>query len=361
MNKFISGLQLSELFYKEVVKNILETEFPKLKYSAGLIGSGSEVFGFDTLRSIDHHWGPRVLIFLGEADFKNKQKISNIFSKQLPVTFHGYSTHFGDPDDMGVRLLEKAKKGQLLNHRVEIFTIKSFFNDYLNINPYGEITELEWLTMSAQKLRSIKSGKIFYDQLGLKEMQKNLNYYPKDVWFYLLASEWQKISQEEPFVGRSGEVNDELGSKIIAVRLVHSIMTLCFMMEKEYAPYSKWFGTAFSNLKCAKKIIPILHKVMSSKNWEKREKYLSQAYEEIAKIHNRLKITKPLPIKVSNFHDRPYLVIHGDVFATEVKKKITSKVIRKIKNNIGSVNQITNSVDLLENNNLLKKMEVLYK
>lgn len=361
MTKFIPGLQLSELFYKRVVKKILNTNFSDLKFSAGLIGPGSEVLGFDTERSTDHHWGPRVMIFLSDKDYKLKKKISDKLSKELPPVFMGYSTNFGNPDDGGVQLLAKAKKGKSINHRVEIFTIKSFFKEYLKTNPNNDLTELDWLTISEQKLRTIKCGKIFEDSLGLKRIQKKYDYYPKDVRLYLLASEWSKISQEEPFVGRCGHVGDELGSKIIAARLVQSIIRLCFLMEKEYAPYSKWFGTAFSRLRCAKKLSPALNNILLAKNWKQREKYLSRAYSIIAQKHNALKITKPLPTKVSNFHDRPYLVIHGDIFSTEIKKKIKNRVLKNFKSDIGSVNQITNSVDLLENDELLKRMKNLYK
>jgi len=244
---------------------------------------------------------------------------------------------------------------------VEIHTTESFFKSYLLIDPNDDLTASDWLTLSEQKLRTIRSGKIFYDQLGLKSIQKKLHYFPKDVWLYMLASEWMKISQEEPFVGRTGDVGDELGSKIIAARLVQSIMKLCFLMEKEYAPYSKWFGTAFSRLKCAQKLSPILDKILAAKNWKEREKYFSQAYKVIAQMHNNLKITKPLATDVSSFHDRPYLVIHGDVFANELKNKIKDPAIKKISAAIGSVNQLSNTVDLLENDKLLKKLKVLYR
>jgi len=361
MTKFIPGLQLCEQFYEEVVKALIETEFHGLKYSAGLIDSGSEVLGFDTERSTDHHWGPRVLLFLSPKDIGKKKQIFDYLSKNLPSTFRGYSTHFGNPDEIGVQLLTKAKAGQPINHRVEIHTTESFFKSYLLIDPNDDLTASDWLTLSEQKLRTIRSGKIFYDQLGLKSIQKKLHYFPKDVWLYMLASEWMKISQEEPFVGRTGDVGDELGSKIIAARLVQSIMKLCFLMEKEYAPYSKWFGTAFSRLKCAQKLSPILDKILAAKNWKEREKYFSQAYKVIAQMHNNLKITKPLATDVSSFHDRPYLVIHGDVFANELKNKIKDPAIKKISAAIGSVNQLSNTVDLLENDKLLKKLKVLYR
>ena len=66
--KFIKGLELSELFYKEAVKPILDNNFPELTYSAALLGNGSDVLGFDTPQSMDHDWGPRLMLFLTQAD-----------------------------------------------------------------------------------------------------------------------------------------------------------------------------------------------------------------------------------------------------------------------------------------------------
>lgn len=361
MPKFIPGLKLSELFFQETVKPLIKSGFPGLKYSAGLINYGSEVLGFDTELSTDHHWGPRVLLFISPKDIRLKKQITDFLGRNLPPAFRGYSTHFGDPDQAGVRLLATAKAGQPIDHRVEIHTIGSFFKNYLGMNIKDRPTAEDWLTMSEQRLRTIRSGKIFHDQLGIKKVRHKLNYYPKDVWLYMLTSEWSKIAQEEPFVGRCGDVNDELGSKVIAARLVQSIMKLCFLMEKEYAPYSKWCGTAFSRLKCAKKLSPVLHKVLASENWKQREKYLSLAYKIVAQIHNNLKITRPLPTAVSAFHDRPYMVIHGEIFAGEIKKKIQDPAVKKLPADIGSVNQFTNTVDLLDNNELLNKMKILYR
>ncbi|HAD81614.1 TPA: hypothetical protein DCG35_03925 [Candidatus Edwardsbacteria bacterium] len=361
MPKFIPGLKLSELFFKEAVKPLIKSGFPGLEYSAGLIDHGSEVLGFDTELSTDHHWGPRVLLFISPKDIGLKKQIFDFLGRNLPPSFRGYSTHFGDPDQAGVRLLAAAKAGQPISHRVEIHTIGSFFKNYLLIEPKNALTASGWLTLSEQKLRTIRSGKIFHDQLGLKQIQNKLHYFPRDIWLYMLSSEWTKISQEEPFVGRCGDVNDEMGSRILAARLVQSIMKLCFLMEKEYAPYSKWYGTAFSRLKCAKKLSPVLHKVLASEYWKEREKHLSLAYKIVAQMHNSLKLTRPMAADVSRFYNRPYLVIRAGIFASELKKRIKDPVVKRIPADIGSVNQFTNTVDLLENNELLKRMNILYR
>ena len=67
---FVPGLKLAEGFFHQEVKPILESHFQVLQYSAALIGSGSEVLEFDTEISVDHHWGPRVMLFLSPGDFK---------------------------------------------------------------------------------------------------------------------------------------------------------------------------------------------------------------------------------------------------------------------------------------------------
>ena len=68
MQNFIPGLKLSELFYAEAAKPILDTFFPKVSYSAALLGWGSEVLGYDDIQSSDHHWGPRFLLFVSAED-----------------------------------------------------------------------------------------------------------------------------------------------------------------------------------------------------------------------------------------------------------------------------------------------------
>ena len=120
------GLRLSELFYKECVKPILDSEFPKMKYAAGRIEYGSEVLGFDTPLSMDHDWGPRLEMFLQEKDFKNARKISKILSKRLPPTFRGFSTHWGKTSRNGSAALEAHKSGPI-RHRVKLYTTRSFF------------------------------------------------------------------------------------------------------------------------------------------------------------------------------------------------------------------------------------------
>ena len=349
---FVPGLVLAEGFYQEAVKPILEAGFPGLRYTAALIGSGSEVLEFDTEMSVDHHWGPRAMLFLSPDDYESKRDTIRAFlSNKLPTTYRGYSTNFSEPnlDDNGTQILQYVASGPV-NHRVETFTLNGFFTDYLNIDIDKELQTIDWLTLPQQKLRSVTAGRFFHDGLGLEKIRKRLSWYPHDVWLYILASLWARIGQEEHLMGRAGFEGDENGSSIIGSRLVRDIMRLAFLMEREYPPYAKWVGTAFSELKSAVKLEPFLANVLHASSWRERETHLSTAYTILAGMHNELGITEPLSPDVSQFWGRPFKVIRGDKFSTAILKRIKVPQITPLmrRSPIGSIDIFSDNTDMLE-------------
>ncbi|GAM25167.1 hypothetical protein SAMD00019534_083420 [Acytostelium subglobosum LB1] len=157
---------------------------------------------------------------------------------------------------------------------------------------------------------------------------------------------------------RAGFVGDELGSSIIGSRLVRDIMNLCFLMEKRYAPYPKWFGTAYKRLSCAAEFELCLKQAATAQTWQERELALSTAYELLAKKHNRLGLTKLLPEHVSSFHDRPFKVIHGELFANALAELINKDVFGDVIDTIrliGNIDQISDNTDMRGNIILAKK------
>ncbi len=354
--KFIPGLELCEAFYREAVAPSLRKHFAHLKYTAALIGSGSEVLGFDTEMSCDHHWGPRVMIFLASDDVSTyKTAISEKFSEGLPRRFRGYPTSFSSPiaEDHGVQLLDYSEEGPI-NHRVEIMSMERFFDDYLGFDITQEIDAIDWLSLPGQKLRTVSGGKVFHDEIGLQKLRDRFSYYPEDVWLYFLACGWARIEQEEHLMGRAGIVGDEVGAAIIAARLVRDLMNLCFLMERVYAPYPKWFGTAFKQLRAAEELEAVFRSVLSSNAWQERQSHLIPAYEKVARMFNQLKITAKMPEQVRDFHGRPFFVISMGDFSKAICANIKDmpNVDPRIKDLadkplIGGVEQFSDSTDVL--------------
>jgi hypothetical protein len=158
-------------------------------------------------------------------------------------------------------------------------------------------------------------GAVYHDDIGLEAARARFSYYPRDVWLYMMASGWARIGQEEHLMGRAGQAGDELGSALIAARLVRDAINLCFLMEKKYAPYAKWFGTAFMQLDAGPALSPLLTATLAAQTWQERGDRLAQVYEFLARKHNALALTAPIPDRASPFWGRPFPVIHGDRFA----------------------------------------------
>jgi hypothetical protein len=354
MADFINGLTLNQLFYEEVVAPILKSHFSDLQYSAALIGWGSDVLGYDDAQSTDHNWGPRFQLFLDKQDEeKYHESIIAVFNEQLPSEFRSYPTAF----PIVVNDVEGSIK-----HNIDVETIRDYFGRYLGCDPYGEIQVTDWLTFPEHKLLAVTSGKIFHDGLGeLETIRRKFRYYPRDVWIYMLAAQWEKIFEEQVFVGRCGYVGDELGSMVIAARQVRDLMKLCFLMERKYAPYSKWFGTAFGRLDCAGELGPIFRQVLHAEDWRARQESLARAYEIVARMHNALQVTIPVKESTALYHGRPYLVVGDGRQIEELMKALTSAEVRNIKYLVGSLNQFVDANDQLNNLSLCKKLKELYE
>jgi hypothetical protein len=359
------GLELSDAFYREAVRPILVEQFPDLRHTAALIGAGSEVLGFDDEMSTDHHWGARVQLFLSADDHATlAETLHATFTNELPHAINGYSTHWTPPDldDGGTQHPRILAEGPI-NHRVEIFTIRDFIQSYLGFDVHGDLDSADWLTFPSQRLRALTSGAIYHDGIGLQSVRDHFAWYPHDIWLYLLACGWERIGQEEHLMGRAGLVGDEIGSALIGARLVRDVMRLCFLMEKVYAPYPKWFGTAFKQLDCAPALLNPLHEALAARTWQVRESHLVIAYKQIAQMHNALGITDPTAEDVSLFHGRPFQVIAQNGFSSAIMAQISDPAMQQLAERppIGSIDLFSDNTDLLENVEFRPKLRQLYQ
>jgi hypothetical protein len=362
MTEFIPGQELSRLFYAEVVRPLLAEAYPGLRHTAALIGYGSDVLGYDTVRSTDHEWGPRVWLFLSEEDHAaHRDGLVEFFRHRLPYRFRGYSTSFTDPRAGASRTFEERDSGPV-NHKIEVHSLDGFLRMWLGFDPREGMSHADWLTLPEQKLLEITRGGVYHDGLGeLEPLRAALAYYPHDIWLYLMAAQWRRISQQEAFVGRTNEVGDALGSRLIAAALVRDVMRLCFLMERTYAPYSKWFGTAFARLRCAAETSPHLTDAVDARTYEEREVALCAAYERVARMHNALGVTPPLDTSVRFFHGRPFRVLFVDRFSDALHEAITVPEVRALPRYLGSVDQFADSTDVLSYPKVFRKLRTLYE
>jgi uncharacterized protein DUF4037 len=324
---FVPGLELARAFYEEVV-GPLAADVP---HSAALLGYGSDVLGFDTERSTDHGWGPRLQLFVRGPE---REQVAAAVAAGLPESFRGRPVRYGW-DDVPVA------------HHVEVAPLGEWLEEHLGVDPRGGLSTRDWLAIPQQLLLEATAGAVFHDGLGeLGPVRETLAWYPHDVWLWLLACRWRRIDQEEPFPGRAAEVGDELGSRVLSARLVRDVMRLCFLLERRYAPYSKWLGTAFRRLAAWNEVGAALDATLAAHDFAAREAAFVEAVEAVARRHNALGVTDPVEPTARRFHSRPFRVLGSARFVDACLERVQDEWLRSLPL-VGGIDDFVDSTDVL--------------
>ena len=327
MPRFIPGLELARAFYDEAVAPLLgDTE-----HAAARLGNGSDVLGFDTERSTDHGWGPRLQLFVED---KEVAPVLEAVEAGVPDEFRGWPVRFGW-DDVPV------------SHHIDVASLGTWLGIRLGVDPRDGLSTRQWLFTPQQSLLELTAGAVFHDPRGeVAAMREKLAWYPDDVWLWLLACQWRRLDQEEPFVGRAAEVGDVLGSRVVAARLVRDVMRLAFLLERRYAPYSKWLGFAFGQLESSSALGPAMLDVLSAQDYEPRENALVRVVEELGARHNAARVTRPVEATVRLFYTRPFRVLGSARFVDACLERVTDPWLKSLPL-VGGIDQFVDSTDVL--------------
>lgn len=342
MTEFVPGRELSEAFFREVAEPILRAHFPNLKYSAGFLGYGSDVLGYDDVTSTDHMWGPRFYLFLGDADIVRRPEIEAVFARNFPYTYRGYSVNFSapDPNDGGVRHAQPIDSGEV-SPLIFFYTVDGFLAEYLGVSDLAGLDALDWLAFSEHRLLALTQSLFFVDDLGFAQRLAALDFYPDDVARYLIASQWSLLAEEQAFVTRTGARGDDIGARIIAARMVERLMRLCFLYCRRYAPYSKWFGTAFGRLDVGNAIGREIAATLAAADVASRETHLVAAQLLVVDLHNQLGYSPAISAHAQSYFSRPIQVIRADAIAGAIAEQLVGTPLEH-RPLIGTLSQVGN-------------------
>ena len=338
---FLPGVELARILYEECVA----PQLAGVPHAAARVGAGSEVLGLDTERSTDHDWGPRLQLFLPEGFEPGAPgRLREQIAAALPRRLRGWPTRYAPaPGDPGVWQLTDAPEG---HHLVEVVHFGEWFAGWLGFDPRAGVTTADWLAAPTQRLAGMVGGTVFNDDTGeLVGAREALAWYPTDVWRYVLACQWQRIAQEEAFVGRCAEVGDDLGERVVTARLVRDLIRLCLLLARRYPPYSKWLGSAFARLPEAAEVASVLRRALASPD---PQRDLAQAYRLVAERQNRTGLAEALSPDPRPFHSRPYPVLDAGRFAEALLAGIEDPGLAG-RPPVGAVDQYLDSTDALEN------------
>lgn len=357
----IAGLALSRQFFFEGVQPVLSKSFPRLRYSAALLGWGSEVLGYDDAVSRDHGWGPRLQLFLEPRDYRIKLKVSLALSRHLPGRIAGISTNFTKPDAWGIVDLAGPNPGRT-RHGVEFLELRKWLVSYLGADP-ARLSFLDWLTMPQQKLLSVTCGEVFRDDTGaLEAVRGTLAWYPEQVWYYLLRAAWIRVGQEETYPDRCAAMGDSLGARLAISRQCRDMVALCFIQSRRYMPYSKWSARGLLDFKDGQELAKHLNTALSCSSYVAAKEGLNGAAEHLARQFNKLGLTKPLSAKVGRikYLARKCQAIDGYAFANAIESKIKDRWLLSRTFRLGSIDQIMDWSDELSRSEFTRLSQVLW-
>ncbi|MBR0507623.1 MAG: DUF4037 domain-containing protein [Clostridia bacterium] len=234
----MNGLELSERFYLECGKPMLEAQFPDLLpyLAVGLFGSGSECFGFDDELSRDHDFEPGFLLLLpGEdvVDRKEAFRLERAYAK-LPKEFLGFPRSAVAP-------VGGARHG--------VIRTAEFFKDKVG-SPDGVLTVRQWLTVPEHALAEAVNGRLFFDGYGeVARIRASLAHYPEDIRRKKLAGNLLLMAQAGQYNYLRCLKHGETGAAQLAVaEFVRSAMHAAFLLNGAYEPYYKWSFRAMRRL-----------------------------------------------------------------------------------------------------------------
>ena len=234
----IKGLELSKKYFYDLVlpefeKN-LNNVLPLCAF--GLVGEGSECYGYDDKISQDHDFGPSVCIWLRKDDYlKHKDKINEVL-KKLPKTYLGF---------------QELKESEWGSDRRGLLNIEDFYFKFLGSSKAPE-TIADWQKIPETALATVTNGEVFLDNLGEFSKIRNdlLNYYPEAMRQNKIATRLMNISQHGQYnYTRCLKRNDLVAANQCLYLFVDEVIHLVFLLNRRYKIFYKWSNRALLDLK----------------------------------------------------------------------------------------------------------------
>ena len=223
----MNGLQLSRDYFFTTALPRLKTDFgDKLEnLAAGLVGNGSECFGYDDEISRDHDWGIDFFIWVSETDRTLIEPLSewkrNLI-ENCPPKYPRTRSEYGA--------------------RIGVTTVSDFYASLIGA-PYGPQNIQEWRRVPEENLAMSVNGEVFTDNAGEFTKTRNyiLKYYPEDLRLKKIAARCMALSQTGQYnLDRVSKRQDSVTLRTVLSRFTDSAISMTFLLNKVFSPYYKW-------------------------------------------------------------------------------------------------------------------------
>ena len=300
----MKGMELSRLYYEKVCKPVIEKEAGELteRTEVGLVGEGSECYGYDDEISRDHDFGPSCCFWLTKEDYRiYGGKLREILDS-LPKSF------------MSFPALKMSEWG---GGRRGVLNTESFYRKFTG-KENGPETLDEWRMIPETNLSIVTNGSVFSDPLGefTKIRNRLLEYYPEDIRLDKIASRCMKIAQSGQYnLGRCLKRGEFVAARIAEAEFINESIYMIYLLNKKYMPFYKWMHKDMQFLPIlGKEVHNLLNNLISIQNSEKPE-----TAEKICGL-----IINELKIQGISENKSDFLLDHGP----DIQRKISDESLR---------------------------------
>lgn len=243
----MKGLDLARAFWEQCGRPMISERYPEYvgRIAVGLVGHGSECYGFDDAASRDHDFGPSFCMWLTPEDHAAiGERLSRDY-EALPATFLGVSRSITTPRASGEQ------------HRRGVFEIGAFFSE---ITGYASppTAPHEWLLLPEATLAAATNGAVFHDPSGaFSRVRNGFLRMPTDVRLAHISRRLGMASQTGQYnvprmLGRAQGGGQAEGAWLEIAEFVRTVASLVFLLNKPtavgYLPYEKWMVAALLRL-----------------------------------------------------------------------------------------------------------------
>ncbi len=302
----MQGIELSRLYYETYGAPMIEEKFSQYvsRIAVGLVGEGSECFGFDDSISLDHDFSPSFCMWLTYEDYLEIGEELQREYLRLPQEFQGY------------KLRSKSFGGE---NRRGAMTIGDFYERLIG-TPGEPLGWTQWILLPQHTLATAVNGEVFRDDLGtFSEIRNTLKKgYPRDVRIKKLAAHLALMAQAGQYnFKRCLKHGEDEAAHLALYEFIKHTVEVLFLLSNQYAPFYKWQFRALSKLPEHTEIYKLLCVLI-------REQSMDLRYEMVEKIC--AKIVAELRRQGLSACDEQYL----EAQALAVTEQIRDKEIRAL-------------------------------
>ncbi|MBI2194786.1 MAG: DUF4037 domain-containing protein [Planctomycetes bacterium] len=256
----MKGIDLSREFFMSVVLPLVQRDWPQVaeRMGAGIFGNGSDAAGLDDEISRDHHWGPRTQILLPHRMVqKCRLSFERYLDHALPAEFRGHPV---------LRVRQTASG-------VTLESLDDFFRKFTGHARAPRRPE-GWFRCTEADLFHATNGDVWHDPSGeLGKRREGFGYYPDVVWKKKVADWCMFLTGRDAAynVNRCYRREDWFSATLFLGQALKRAMELGFLLNRRYAPYTKWLHRLFIQLPdLAREVDPLLHRAKDDPDWHQK-------------------------------------------------------------------------------------------